>query len=74
MVVAALTNPVARPLVRPLRVGLFEELLAILVEFERRFQGGLRGCRLVLGFRCVDLESLQSHRFLVLVQLERRLF
>lgn len=67
VVVASLANPIACPLVRPLRVRLLEELLPILIELERRFQRCLRRCRLVLGLRSVDLERLQSHRLLVLV-------
>jgi len=71
VVVAPLADPVACSLVCPLRVRILEQLLAIFVEFERRFQSGVGRSRLVLCFRRVDLESLESHGLLVLVKLER---
>ena len=73
MVVAPLADPVACPLMCPLRVRILEQLLAIFVEFERRFQSGVGRSWLVLCFGRVDLESLESHGLLVLVKLEGRL-
>ena len=67
MVVAALADPVTCSLMGLLDVA---RMLAVLLEFERRFQRSVRGLWLVLSFCGVNLECLEPHCALVLLQFE----